>query len=191
MHVGHRHLVRAERALGRASVDLLRARPALGSAQHDRRPAWSLEGIARPGLLLNRANAVVAPVERRGERLVHARRIVTLDEMCFVAVALQERPDVFVALAAQHGGTADLVAIEVQDGQHRAVADRVEERGAPPGTSQRPRLRFPVPDHRGDDQIRVVEGGAEGMGQHIAQLAALVNGARRWHTDVAGDTARG
>ena len=99
--------------------------------------------------------------------------------------------NVVVAVAAQHGRAADLVAVEVQDRQHGAVADRVEEAGALPGAGQRPRLRLAVADHRGDDQVRVVEGRAEGVRQHVAQLAALVDRARRLHADVARDPARG
>ena len=47
--IGHRHLVRAEGALDRVAVDLLRAGPALGRAQDDGRPARPLEDAVLRG----------------------------------------------------------------------------------------------------------------------------------------------
>ena len=64
--------------------------------------------------------------------LVHRRRVVAFDEVHVVAVALEERAHVVVGGAAEHGGVGDLVAVEVEDRQHRAVARRVEEVDALP-----------------------------------------------------------
>ena len=96
-HVVQRHLVRAERALDRHAVDLLRSGPALGRAQHDRRPARAARArrCARASCL-DGADARVAGVERRGELLVHARRIVALHEIDLVAVALDQRAHIVV-----------------------------------------------------------------------------------------------
>ena len=58
-----------------------------------------------------------------------------------------------------------------------------------PGRGQGTRLRFAVAHDTGCDQIRVVEYGAEGVSQRIAQFAALVDGARRFRCHVAGDAA--
>ena len=53
MHLPHRHLVGAPVALGPLAIDLLRAGPALGRAQHDHRPARPLReavvAARRPG----------------------------------------------------------------------------------------------------------------------------------------------
>src|SRR4029077_13436095 len=54
---------------------------------------------------------------------------------------------------------------------------------------QRPGLRLTVPDNTGDDQVRVVERGAEGVRQRVTELAALMDGARCLRRDVAGHTA--
>jgi hypothetical protein len=48
----------------------------------------------------------------------------------------------------------------------------------------------PVADHARHDQVGVVEGGAERVGQRVAQLAALVNGAGRLRRGVARNPAR-
>ena len=58
-----------------------------------------------------------------------------------------------------------------------------------PARGKRPGLGLAVADHARDDQIRVVEGGAVGVHQRIAQLAALVD--RPWclRGDVAGHSA--
>ncbi len=120
---------------------------------------------------------------------MHALGVVTLHEVDLVAVAPQQALNVIVAVATQHRRATDLVAVEMQNGQHGAVAGRVEETGALPSAGQRPGFRLAVPDHRGDDQVRVVEGRAESMRQHVAKLAALVNRARSRRADVAGDPA--
>ncbi len=89
----------------------------------------------------------------------------------------------------QDGRVGDLVAVQVQDRQHDAVAHRVQELVGVPAGGQRPGLRLAVPDHAGHDQGRIVEGGAVGMGQRVAKLPALVDRAGRLGRDVAGDAA--
>ena len=79
----------------------------------------------------------------------------------------------------------------MQNGQNRPITHRVQKINALPGAFKRSGLGFSIPNHRGDDQIGVVESGAKGVRKDIAQLASFVNGARCGHTDVAGNTARG
>ena len=54
---------------------------------------------------------------------------------------------------------------------------------------QRPGLGFAVADDDGDEQVRIVERGAEGVREAVAELAALVDGARRLRRAVAADAA--
>src|SRR5207249_10879375 len=81
--------------------------------------------------------------------------------------------------------TCDLVAVEVQDGQHRAVAPGIEELVRLPACSERARLCFAVANHAGDQQIGVVERRAVGVRERVAELAALVDRSRRLGGDVA------
>ena len=48
-----------------------------------------------------------------------------------------------------------------------------------PARGQRPGLRLAVADDAEDDEIRVVEGRAEGVDEGVAELAALVDRAGR------------
>ena len=66
-----------------------------------------------------------------------------------VAVPGQQRGQLVVADPGEHGRVGDLVAVEVQDRQHRAVAGRVEELVGVPGGGQRPGLRLAVADDAG------------------------------------------
>src|SRR5262249_50555739 len=77
----------------------------------------------------------------------------------------------------------------MQNWQHGAVARGVEVADALPGALQWCRLRLAVADDRGDDQVGVVEGRAEGVREHIAKLTALVDRSGRRHADVAGNAA--
>ena len=89
----------------------------------------------------------------------------------------------------QHRRVGDLVPVEVQDRQHRAVGGRVEELARVPAGRQRPGLGLAVADHAGHDQVRVVERGPVGVHERVAELAALVDGARRLRRRVRGDAA--
>ena len=173
------------------AVDLGRAGPALGGAQHDHRPARrarSTPSVA--GRALDRGDAVQGVVHgaRPCARWTCAR-VVAGDVDRLVAVAAQQGVELGLGDPGQHGRVGDLVAVEVQDRQDRAVVDRVEELVGVPGRGQRPGLRLAVADHAGDQQIRVVEGGAVGVGEGVAELAALVDRARCLRRDMAGHAA--
>ena len=58
-----------------------------------------------------------------------------------------------------------------------------------PARGERPGLGLAVADDAGDEQVGVVEGGAEGVRERVAELAALVDRARRLRRGVARDAA--
>ena len=58
-----------------------------------------------------------------------------------------------------------------------------------PARRERPGLRLAVADDAGDEQVGVVEGGAEGVHERVAELAALVDRAGRLRRGVARDPA--
>ena len=180
----------AQRALDRHAVDLLRAGPALRRAQDDHRPARPLAWLAGPGA---RAGS---PRSRRARRRARppapgapSSGSSPVDEARRVAVALEQRAQLVLGDAGQHRRVGDLVAVEVQDRQHGAVARRVEELVRVPARGQRPGLGLAVADDAADEQVRVVERGAVGVHERVAELAALVDRARRLGRDVARDAA--
>jgi hypothetical protein len=111
---------------------------------------------------------VVAPIERRGERLVYPRRVVSLHKVDLVAVALKERTNIVVGVASEDSWAADLVPVQVEDREYRAVARGIEETGPLPRTGERSGFRLAVAHDRRDDQVRIVKCGAERVGQHVA-----------------------
>ena len=188
-HVGERDLVRAPRALDRQAVDLLRPRPALRRAQDQHRPLRPLGLAVLARRALDARDVVERVVERGRELLVHGVRLVALDEQRPVAVALEERDELVLRDAREDGRVRDLVAVQVQDRQHRAVGLRVEELVRVPARRERPGLRLAVADDARDEQVGVVERGAERVRERVAELAALVDRARRLGRDVARDPA--
>ncbi len=90
-HVGDRHLVCAPGAFDRQAVDESGACPALGRLEHDHRPAGpdDRRPVGSRGCL-DRADLGQDRVQGGSESLVHQRRVVTFDEVGFVAVALQQ-----------------------------------------------------------------------------------------------------
>ena len=191
--VGKRHLMGAEGSLRRQAVDHLGAGPALGRAQHDHRPARPLgrADVVRAG---SRAHLDLGDlggdlIEGGGHQLVHRVGVRALDEMWGVAVALEQRAQLLRGDAGEDGGAGDLVAVEMQHRQDGPVVHGIEELVGVPAGGQRARFGLAVADHAADEQVRVVEGGAVGVHEGVAQLAALVDRAGRLGGDVAGDAA--
>ena len=113
--------------------------------------------------------------------------LVTLDEVGCPPVAAQQLLQFLVGDPRQDGGIGNLVTVEMQDGQHRAVGGRIEELIGMPRRGQRSGFRLAIADDAGDDEIGIVEHRAERMAERIAQLAALVNRARAFRRRVAGN----
>ena len=190
VHLAHRHLVRAPVVLGALAVDLLRARPALGGAEHDHGPAGTSGEpvLARVGL--DALDLADDGVQGGGHELVHLLRLGALDEVRRVPVAAEELVQLLVADPGQDAGIGDLVAVEVEDRQDHAVGHGAEELVRVPARRQRPRLRLAVADDAGDDQVGIVEGGAVRVRDGVAELAALVHRPGGLRRHVAGNAAR-
>jgi hypothetical protein len=120
---------------------------------------------------------------------VHLAGHRPLDEVRRVAVAAQQPDQLVLGDPGQHRRIGDLVPVQVQDRQHRAVASGVEELVGVPARRERSGLGLTVTHDRRDDQVGVVEGGAVGVGEGVAQLTTLVDRARGLRGHVAGDPA--
>ena len=191
LEIRDRHLVRAPGALDRLVVDKFRTGPAFWRAEHDHRPARALHACAAgPRRSLDLAYPDQDLVERSGQGLVHQRRIMALDEIRVMAIAAEQVGQLLPTDAGEDGRVRDLEAVEMQDRQHRPIACRVEELVRVPARRQRPGLGLAVANDAGDDQVGIVEGRAVGMGQGIAELAALVDGARSFRRHMAWNAVR-
>ncbi len=187
--LGHRHLVGVKRAFDLHTVNLVGAGPSLGRAQHDHRPARPLAKAVLPRIGLDRADLRDDAIERGRHLLVHRFGLVAFDPVRLPAVAAHQHVELVVRYAGEHRRPGDLVAVQVQDRQHRAVACGVEELVGVPARRQRPGLGLAVADDAGDQQVGVVEGGAERVRQAVAELAALVDRAGRLGRHMARDAA--
>ena len=187
--IGDRHLVRAERALDRDAVELLRPRPALRRPQHDHRPRPARVVVLLARGPLDRMDAADRVVERARHLLMHDGGVGAGDDVGIVAVAFEELEQLALGNARQHGRVRDLVAVQMQDRQHRAVVHRVEELVRMPARRQRSGLRLTVADDAADEEARIVERSAVGVRQRVAELAALVDRARDLGRTVTADAA--
>ncbi len=188
-HVVDGHLVGPPGVLDGTSVNFLRTGPALGAAQDDHGPDGSDRRPAGAGLALDALDLVDDLVEGRGHELVHRLRVIALDEARGPAVAAEEALELLPGDAGQHRRVGDLVTVEMEDRQNGPIRGRIEELVAVPAGREGPGLGLAVADDAADQEIRVVEGRAEGVGQRVAELAALVDRARRFGRDVTGDAA--
>ena len=120
---------------------------------------------------------------------MHQLGLVTLDEVGRPPVAAEQLLQFLVLDAGQDGRVGNLVAVEMQDRQHRAVGGRIEKLVGMPRRGQRSGFRLAVADDAGDDEIGIVEHRPERMAERIAQLAALVDRARALRRGVAGNSS--
>ena len=157
------------------AVDNLGTGPSFGRGQHDHGPPRPRRSAGKPCIVLDVPDALDCRVERGRHRFVHRGRLVALDEIRQPAVALQQLLQLFARDARKERRVGDLVAIQMQDRQHRAVGRRIEKLVGMPRGGQRSGLRFAVADDARDDEIGVVEHRAERVAQRIAELATLVN----------------
>src|SRR5262245_7079227 len=95
-----------------------------------------------------------------------------------VTVPAEKLVQLFVTDPSKYAGIGDFVAVQVQDRQDNAVGHGIEKLVGMPARGERSSLRLAVADNAGDDQIRIVVGGAVGVRDRISELTALVN--RPW-----------
>ena len=184
---GERHLMCPERALDRQTIDDFRSGPALERSEDDHRPARACGVALDAGVVLDLLDLLDHLIEGCGHGLMHLLRLFSLDEVRRPAVAAEQLVQLLVGDAGEDRRVGDLVAVQVQDRQHHPVADRVEELVGMPCGGQWAGLGFAVADDAGDDQVRIVERGPEGMADRIPQLAPLMNRPRRLRRNVTGN----
>ena len=189
-HVVDRDLVRPPGAFDRHAIDFLGASPSLGRAHDDHRPLWTRRPFLLAGRTLDLFDLVENEIEHRRHPLVHVHRVIAADDVRHVAVALEQPAQLALRDARQDRGVGDLPAVQMQNGQHGAVGDRVEELVRMPARRKRASLRLAVADHAEDLQVGVVEGGAVGMRERVPQLAALVDRSGRLRRVVTRDPTR-
>ena len=125
--------------------------------------------------LLDLVNLRQDRIKRAGETLMHDGGNVAFDEMRFIAVAADQVGQFLAADAREHGRICDLEPVEMKDRKNRAITCRIQKLVGVPTGGKRAGFRLAVADDAGDDQIRIVESGAIGVDQGIAQFSAFVN----------------
>src|SRR4030095_5619406 len=82
-----------------------------------------------------------------------------------------------------------LVPVEIQDGQHSAVANGIEKFVDVPRGGERSCFGFAITHDCSDDQVGVIKRGAARVRQNIAQLATFMDRARRFGSAMTADAA--
>src|SRR5262245_29771299 len=89
----------------------------------------------------------------------------------------------------QDSGIVDLVSVQMQDRQNRAITDGIEEFVDMPRGCQRAGFRLAIANHGSHNQVWIIEGSATGMREHITQLTSFMNRARSFRRAVAPNAA--
>lgn len=112
------------------AVEGVRSGPALGGAQDDHRPDRPA-GLVGSAFLLGALADLLEPaddlIHGGRHRLVHRLRFAAFHKQRLPAVAPQQAAELCFGDAGQQGWVGDLVAVEVQYGQHHPIAEWVQE----------------------------------------------------------------
>jgi hypothetical protein len=182
--------VRAPEAFEVVIINLPRRRPSLGTAQDDHRPARPDRSTGPACLILDFANLEYAMFHCRSHRLMHALRIAAFDEVRRVPVSNEQRFQLFMADAGEDGGVIDLVAVEMQDRQHRAVNYWIKELVAVPAGRERAGLGLTVTHHHKRDQVWMVIHRPVGVRDAVTELSAFVDAARGFGSRMTANPSR-
>ncbi len=185
--VGEGNLMAAPVSFHLLSIDALRACPPLRRAQDDHRPDRAADGRAGCALGAGRgpdgSDFIQATVQRGSHPLMHVGIVIHIGadfhKVRVIAVATEEALQFFMWEAREHCRIGDLVAVQVQYGQHAAVIERMQELVRMPTRRQWAGFRLAVADDAGHCQIRIIEGCAKGVRERIAEFAAFVH--RSWN----------
>jgi len=120
---------------------------------------------------------------------MHRRRVVALDEVGRPSQPRRNCSSSSCSIRARTVGLLIFIAVEVQDRQHGAVADRIEELVGLPRGRERARFSFAVADDTRDHEVGIIEGGPEGVAERVPKLTTFVNRTRRRRGNVAGYSA--
>ena len=182
------HLMRSPGTFHLLAIHKFRPGPTLRAAQDHHGP----NGPRRPRsrcIGLNGANLLDDFVQGSSHQLMHRLGLVALDEIRLPAVAAEQLQQFVARHASQHGGIGDLVAVQMQNRQHRTVAYRIQKLVDMPARSQRSSFRFAVSHHATRQQIRIVKHRAASVHDGVAELSTFVNRSRSFRRGMAGYSA--
>ena len=183
------NLVRAPVVFDLQAINICRTCPALRAAENDHWPAGAVHVAVLSCVLLIGEDLLDALIKSVRHETVHLGGGAALDKVRLPAAAAEEVLKLFMRNAREEGGVCNLVAVEVEYRQHGAVSLGVDEFVELPGSCERAGLCFAVADDAGCDEVWVIGHGAEGVGEGVAQLAALVDGTRGLGRNMGGDAA--
>ena len=94
---------------------------------------------------------------------MHDFRVAAFDEIRLVTIAGEKVRQLLFGNARQHRWPGDLVSIQVEDRQDRAIAGGIQKLVGMPTGGTRAGLGFSIAHHAADEQVRIIKGGAIGM----------------------------
>src|SRR5947209_378801 len=116
---------------------------------------------------------------------MHLLRLVSLYEIRLPAVAREEIRELLIIQPAKQGGICDLVAIEMENGQHGTVTCGIQKLVAVPTGCQWSGFRLAVSHHTACEQVWIVEHRTASVHDRITQFSAFVDGTRSFGRGMA------
>src|SRR5580700_8766811 len=130
------------------AMHLFRPSPSLRGPKHDHRPTRQFRSrCTAPGFVLNVVDLQDALLHYLRHTLMHGFRLISLHKVRRIAVAAHQALKLFTRNPCEYRWIRNLVSIQMEDWQNRAIAHRVKEFIRVPGSRKRTRLGFTVADH--------------------------------------------
>ena len=95
--------------------------------------------------------------------MMHLEGISAFDEDRLITVPSEKVVEFLMADASQDAWVGDLITIQMEDRQYRAISGGVEKFIGVPACRKRACFRFAVPNHCGHNQVGIIIRGAERM----------------------------
>ncbi len=117
---GERDLMRPPGPLDLQPIDDSRTRPPLRAFEHDHRPPRTPR-FASASLRTNGCDGIDDAVQRGGHLDVHRFGLIARHKVRLPAIARQQALELGARNAREHRGISDLVAVQMQNRQHRPI----------------------------------------------------------------------
>src|SRR4029077_10386094 len=118
--------------------------PALRRSQHDHRPSGALDDAPRPSVRPDVLDFRHDRVDHAGQLTVNHLWLASFHEVRLIAHAFEELLQLVLRDSRQKTGVGNLVAIQMENGEHTTITGRIQKLIAVPAGGQWARLRLAV-----------------------------------------------
>src|SRR6266404_2011550 len=120
---------------------------------------------------------------------MHGQRMVAFNKVRLVPIAFEKVRKLVFRYPGQHGGTGNLVAVQMKNRQDRTITQWVQEFVRVPTGGKWARLSLAITYNTTHQQIRIIKCGPVSVQQRIAQFTTFIDGPGSIGRGMAGNAS--